>query len=42
MLKFKLSLRRFLYNFHLMFTAKRDYEKQVRLIVKYDPLNILN
>jgi len=38
----KLIIRKILYKFHMMFTNKHDIEKRVNLIVKYDPLNILN
>jgi hypothetical protein len=40
--KINLLYRRFMFKFHMMFTNKHDYEKQVKLICKYDTLDILN
>jgi len=36
-----LILRKLAYKYLMLFTDKHDIEKRVRLIVKYDPLNIL-
>jgi len=37
-----LIIRKLLFKFHMLFTDKHNIEKKVRLICKYDPLNILN
>jgi len=37
-----LLIRKLLYKFHMLFTDEHEIEKRVKLIVKYDPLNILN
>ena len=36
-----LLIRKLLYKFHMLFTDEHEIEKRVRLIVKYDPLNVL-
>ena len=41
MKKLKLLIRKFLYNFHMLFTDEHEVEKRVKLICKYDPLDIL-
>ena len=36
-----LLIRNLLYKFHMLFTDEHEKEKRVKLIVKYDPLNVL-
>ena len=36
-----LLIRKFLYNFFMLFVDEHEIEKRVKLIVKYDPLNVL-
>jgi len=36
-----LLIRKLLYSFHMLFVDEHEIEKRVKLIVKYDPLNIL-
>ncbi len=39
--KIKMIIRRILFNYYMKKTKKFDYEKKVKLICKYDPLDIL-
>ena len=36
-----LILRKLLFHFHMLFVDEHEIEKRVKLIVKYDPLNVL-